>query len=168
MTMNLTDSLLAELDQESAGTRKTLERIPEDRLDWRPHERSWTVRELATHVATVPSWMTVTLEQDSFDIAGDDPSDREAPDTVDGIVALFDDNLSAARAALAEADDELLGRPWTLSNGGDEIFTMPRAAVLRTMIFNHTVHHRGQLTVYLRLTGAKVPGLYGPSADETL
>ena len=164
--MNLTQAFLAELDREMAGTRTTLERVVEEKLDWRPHERSWTVRELATHIATIPSWVAVTLEQDSFDLAADDPSARETPDTVDGIVALFDQNLATARSALEAASDERLGRPWSLLHGGEEVFTMPRAAVLRGMVLNHSVHHRGQLTVYLRLTGAPVPALYGPSADE--
>lgn len=164
--MSLTEALLAELDYEMANTRKTLERVPEDKMDWRPHERSWTLGELATHIANIPSWAPMTLERESFDLAEDDSGEREAQSTVAGLLDLFDTHLAKARQALQAAEDEELGKPWSLLHGGEEIFTMPRAVVLRSMIFNHSVHHRGQLTVYLRLAGAKVPALYGPSADE--
>lgn len=164
--MSLTEALLAELDYEMANTRKTLERVPEDKMDWRPHERSWTLGELATHIANIPSWTPMTLEHESFDLAEDDSGEREAQSTVAGLLDVFDTHLAKARQALRAAADEELGKPWKLLHGGEEIFTMPRAVVLRSMIFNHSVHHRGQLTVYLRMTGAKVPALYGPSADE--
>jgi len=165
--MSLRDALLSEMDHEMANTRKTLERVPSDQLGWRPHEKSFTLGELASHVARVPSWAPVTLRERSFDLASPDANTPfEVPSSTEGILELFDKHRAEARAALEEADDAAFGETWTLKNGDETIFSMPRAAVLRTMIFNHVIHHRGQLTVYLRMTGAKVPALYGPSADE--
>ena len=166
--MALVPSLLQELDQEMAGTRKTLERVPEDRLDWRPHPKSFTLGALATHLANVPSWMAPTLRQDSMDIApvGQPPFKAELQTSRAGLLAAFDRNLEAGREALAAATDESLLAPWTLLAGGKAIFTMPRAACLRSFILNHNVHHRAQLGVYLRMLDVPVPGLYGPSADE--
>lgn len=156
--------LLPEFDHEMANTRKALERIPGDRLDFRPDPKSWTLRELAAHLANLPSWVSITLTTTELDLA--QPFERRPTETKDQILAAFDASVAAARAALAPAGAGDLGVPWSLANGGREVFTMPRGAVLRSFVLNHVVHHRGQLTVYLRLVGAPVPGLYGPSADE--
>lgn len=156
---------LAEFDQEMPGTRRALESIPTAALDFRPHERSWTLGELASHIANVPNWLTVTLESSEFDLAA--PMEPEAaPQSAAEVVERFHRAAAGARAALEGTDEETLAGPWTLRSGAHVVFTLPRHAVLRSMIFNHMVHHRGQLTVYLRMVGARVPGLYGPSADE--
>jgi len=165
--MDARAGLLAELEHEAGNTRKALERVPSDQLGWRPHEKSFTLGELASHIARVPSWLPVTVRETSFDLASPEgQAPFEVPESTDGILELFDEHLAAAQTALAEMDDDALGETWTLRNGDDVIFSMPRIAVLRAMIFSHMIHHRGQLTVYLRMVGAKVPALYGPSADE--
>jgi uncharacterized damage-inducible protein DinB len=166
--VSLSESLLAELDQESRGTRTTLERVPEDRLDWRPHAKSMTLGELATHLANVGSWTAVTVKQERFDMEppGQTPPRQEPLGSRQAILALLDNNLAEARDALAAASDEDLLAPWTLMKGGQTLFTMPRVAVLRSFILNHAIHHRAQLGLYLRLLDVPVPGLYGPSADE--
>ena len=166
--MALSASLLPEWDQEMAALRKTLERIPEDKLDWKPHEKSMTFGGLATHLANLPHWAKVTMETDELDFmpVGEEPIREEPVESVQHALDLLDDRLSGARAAIAAASDEQLLTPWTLLAGGEEIFTMPRMAVLRGMIVNHMIHHRAQLTVYLRLNDVPLPALYGPSADE--
>jgi uncharacterized damage-inducible protein DinB len=166
--MRLSESLLSELSEESKGTRRTLERVPEERIDWRPHPKSMTLGELATHLANVASWTSLTVNQESFDMEppGETPARQEPLRSRQAILALFDRTLAAARDALSAASDEDLLRPWTLLKGGQALFTMPRLAVVRTFILNHSIHHRAQLGVYLRLLDAPVPGLYGPSADE--
>jgi uncharacterized damage-inducible protein DinB len=167
--MSISESLLPEFDHEMANTRKTLERVPDDRLDWKPHERSYTLGDLATHLATIPSWAPPTIEQDALDLApGGAPPLRAVPiRSRQEALERFDENVMAARAAIAGASDELLLKPWTLLSGGQAIFTMPRTAVLRGFIMNHIIHHRAQLGIYLRLNDVPVPSIYGPSADET-
>jgi uncharacterized damage-inducible protein DinB len=165
--MKLSESLLPELDNEGAKTRKVLERVPEAKLAWKPHAKSFSMGALAQHVATISLWGAMTLEDDKFDLVG--PRTAEFPPPVASqkeLLALFDGNLARFRATLAAAEDEHLQAPWSLVKGSQLIFTMPRLAVLREMIFNHTIHHRAQLGVYLRLNDVPVPGLYGPSADE--
>ncbi len=166
--MSINEALLPEFDQEMANTRKSLERVPEEKLDWRPHEKSMTLRQLALHLALFPSWATETLEKESIDIA---PPGAPAyqPPTVNSrkdILALFDRDLPRARAGLAKASDAHLLKTWALLKGGKTIFALPRAAVLRGMVMNHMIHHRAQLGVYLRLNNVPVPAIYGPSADE--
>lgn len=166
--MSIAQSLLPEFDQEMAGTRKTLERVPEDNLDWRPHEKSMTLAGLATHIANMVNWATITLTQDSFDVQpeGSEPY-REAPiNSRAELLEKFDNGLATARAALAATSDEAMMKDWSLLGGGKVLFTMPRVACLRGMIFNHIIHHRAQLCVYLRMNDVPVPALYGPSADE--
>lgn len=167
--MALSAALLPEFDHEMAGVRKTLERIPEDKLDWTPHEKSMSFRGLATHVSNMPRWATMTMVEESFDMApeGGEQIKEEPVDSVADALAKLDENVAAARAAIAEASDEAMMTPWALLSGGHEIFKMPRVAVLRSMIMNHLIHHRGQLTVYLRLNDVPLPALYGPSADES-
>jgi uncharacterized damage-inducible protein DinB len=156
---------LGDLDQELRSTRRMLERLPEHRFDWRPHERSWTLGELATHVANLVGWQTQILATDRFDLATD-VTRSGAFESSAALLARFDENVAALRAALAGAPDDALGAPWTLQRGEQVLFTLPRLAALRSMGLNHLIHHRGQLSVYLRLLDVPVPGLYGPSADE--
>jgi uncharacterized damage-inducible protein DinB len=166
--MSLSQSMLPEFDHEMAGTRKTLERVPEGKLGWRPHAKSMTLGGLASHVANVPSWIAYTVERESLDVApvGQPPLRQAEMTSRQALLAHFDRHVTEGRAALAAASDETLLAPWTLLGGGKTYFTMPRVAVLRSFVMNHNVHHRAQLCVYLRLLDVAVPGLYGPSADE--
>lgn len=166
--MSISASLIAEMDQEMAGTRKTLERIPEDKFDFRPHPKSFPMINLATHIANMLNWGAVTIKQDSFDYAppGSEPYQEKPAASVAELLEKFDKNLAEFREALSKATDEELMANWSLLGGGKTIFTMPRIACLRGMIFNHLIHHRAQLTVYLRMNDVPVPALYGPSADE--
>ncbi len=166
--MSLRDALLPEFDQEMSNTRKTLDRVPEDKLSWTPHEKSGTMGWLATHVAELPYWATVTIGQDSIDMAPPD-AERPVPKLVVShreLLETFDRNVAAARTAIETAEDASLLRPWTLLSGGKVLFTMPRIVVLRSFVMNHLIHHRAQLGLYLRLQNVPVPAIYGPSADE--
>jgi len=160
--------LLPEFDQEMATTRKYLERVPMDKAAWKPHEKSMSMIQLAGHIAEMPGWGEVTVKQDSFDMqpAGAPPYEPPKVSTSKDLLDLFDKNVSKTRAAIASASDEALGKPWSLLAAGKNIFTMPRIAVLRSMVMSHVIHHRAQLSVYFRLNGVPVPATYGPSADE--
>ncbi|HSG46691.1 MAG TPA: DinB family protein [Longimicrobiales bacterium] len=160
-----TADILVEYDHEMANTRRTLANIRDETLGFRPHERSWTLAELATHIANVPNWLLLTLSAPELDLAADLERPAVPVDTRE-LLERFDLGVAAGRKALAVTDEETLAEPWTLRNGDHVLFTLPRTAVIRTTLLNHMIHHRGQLTVYLRLTGAPVPSLYGPSADE--
>lgn len=162
--MSISDSLLPEFDHEMANTRKVLERLPEDKFDWRPHQKSFTMGALATHVATLPFWATMTIERDSIDLS--EPMENTEARTRAELLDRFDRNTASARAAVAGAGNDRLLAPWSLVSGGTPLFTMPRVAVLRSFVMNHMIHHRAQLGVYLRLNDIAVPALYGPSADE--
>jgi uncharacterized damage-inducible protein DinB len=166
--MPLSHTLLPEFDLEMGKTRATLERLPEDKLSWKPHERSMTLGRLASHLAEIPWWAAVTMQQDSLDIApAGEPAHQAANlQSRAEILELFDRNRTAAREALARAADDRFMQRWSLLRGGNPLFTMPRVAVIRGMVMNHLIHHRGQLTVYYRMSGVPVPALYGPSADE--
>lgn len=166
--MSIGQSMLGEFDQEMANTRKVLERVPEDKWSWKPHDKSGTVGWLAGHIATIPGWLTMTLQTESLDYAPVDGPTWQPPKTDNRkeLLAVFDKESSEARAALSSVSDADLMKGWTLLAAGKEIFTMPRIACIRGMIMNHLIHHRAQLTVYYRLLGVPVPGLYGPSADE--
>jgi uncharacterized damage-inducible protein DinB len=166
--MRISDALLPEFDQEMKSTRKCLERITEDHFNYKPHPKSFDMRSLAVHIATMLGWGVTTIQSDSFDYApvGGEPY---VPPTVNSnaeLMALFDKGAAEFRTALAGADNDAMMKPWSLLGGGQTMFTMPRAAVIRGMIFNHIVHHRGQLTVYMRMCDIPVPAVYGPSADE--
>jgi uncharacterized damage-inducible protein DinB len=164
----INQALLPEFDMEMANTRKTLERVPDDKLGWKPHEKSMTLGRLAGHLAELPGWAANTLEHDSLDIAPPGGPTYQAvtaksrQETLD----LFDKHVSTARAAIAGASDDQLMKPWSLLKGGEKLMTMPKIAVLRGFVMNHTIHHRAQLGVYLRLNNIPVPSIYGPSADE--
>jgi len=166
--MSIAQSLLPELDQEMAGTRKVLERIPADKFDFRPHEKSFTMISLATHIANMVGWGHDTLKSDSFDVApaGGEPYREDPAASVAELLEKFDKNLANFRAALAAASDAEMMANWSLLAGGQPLFTMPRIGCIRGMILNHLIHHRAQLTVYLRICDVPVPALYGPSADE--
>ena len=166
--MAISESLLPEFDQEIAGARRTLERVPADRFDWRPHPKSGTMGWLAGHLAWLPSWGTLAVNLDELDLSpGGKPMDPPPPpaDTAE-LVATFDRHAAEARAAIAGASDAELLKPWSLLSNRETIMTMPKVVVLRTFVMNHLIHHRAQLGVYLRLNDIPVPSLYGPSADE--
>jgi uncharacterized damage-inducible protein DinB len=164
----LKEMLLPEFDMEMDNTRRTLERVPDEKFGWKPHEKSGTLGWMASHVANIPHWAKITMEQDSLDLAPAGGSKYVAPKPANRkeVLEVFDKNRAEARAALAAGDDAAYAQPWALLMGGKELFSEPRSAVIRRMVLNHIIHHRGQLTVYLRLLNVPVPGLYGPSADE--
>lgn len=166
--MALSAAMLPEFDMEMAGTRKTLERVPDDKFDWKPHPKSATVRQLAVHLALFPSWMVDTLNKTSFDYAPVGGEAYQPPEVKSrqDLLEIFDRDVSKAREALQAASDAQLMETWSLLAGGKTVFAMPRIAVLRGMVMNHMVHHRAQMGVYLRLNDLPVPALYGPSADE--
>jgi uncharacterized damage-inducible protein DinB len=167
--MTIGQSMLPEFDQEMQNTRKTLERVPDDKWGWKPHEKSGTVGWMSSHIATMPGWIGVTIKTDELDYA---PVNGPAyvPPKIENrqqLLAEFDKNAVEARAALASVSDADMMKEWTLLAGGQKILAMPKIACIRSMVLNHIIHHRAQLTVYYRLLGIPVPGLYGPSADET-
>ena len=164
----IVEALLAEFDREMASTRKSLARVPWDRFDWKPHPKSMTLGRLATLLAEIPAWVPATLERESLDLAppGDRPFQPAFVSSSREVLELFDRNVEVARLALAKATEEGFGQPWSLLSGGKTIFTLPRLEVLRSLVLNHSVHHRAQLGVYLRLNDLPVPAIYGPSADE--
>src|SRR5215204_6190538 len=146
--MRLSETLLPELDQEMAITRRLLERVPDDRLGWKPHDKSMSLGRLATHVAELPGFATAILTGESFDLAARPAS--STPNVLGGhqeILDLFDSNIRNAHALLESAENEALMQPWTLRKGDQVVFSLPRVAALRAMILNHTIHHRGQLSV---------------------
>jgi len=166
--MGLSESLLPEFDNEMVGTRKTLERVPDDKADWKPHQKSAAMGGLATHLANIPTWANYTIDQDSLDLA---PGGKPLPPMAMAksnaeLLATFDANVAKARAAIAGASDAELFKPWSLMTNGNTLMTLPKIAVLRSFVMNHLIHHRAQLGVYLRLNDIPVPSIYGPSADE--
>ncbi len=167
--MTLLELYLQEFDQECGNTRKMLRQIPADKLGWRPHGKSMSLAGLATHVANIFSWMPMILEQPSLDLApgGVTLPHLQPAKSVEEILQTFEQNAVRARDALAKADDEQLGRPWSLLMNSRVISTQPRVAAVRSSVMNHLIHHRAQLGLYLRLNDVAVPGMYGPSADET-
>jgi uncharacterized damage-inducible protein DinB len=166
--MAIRDGLLPDFDHEMATTRRTLERVPEDKADWKPHDTSMPMGRLAGHIAEMIGFGAVTFQGDSFDFRppGAPPSQPTVMSSRKQLLDLFDKNVAATRAAIAKASDEDMHKVWTLMNGGKTFFAMPRVAVMRNMILNHVIHHRGQLSVYLRMNQVPVPSIYGPSGDE--
>ena len=165
--MPISQMVLPEFDHEMANTRKTLERVPDDKFAWKPHEKSTSLGGLATHLANIPSWTKNTFEQDELDISPNgEPYQLEEAKARAELLETFDKNVTAARAALEAATDESWQGNWSLLMTGKSIFTLPRAAVMRGFILSHSIHHRAQLGVYLRLLDVPVPSIYGPSADE--
>jgi uncharacterized damage-inducible protein DinB len=164
--MPLIDSLLPEFDREMGLTRRALERVPDGQFEWRPHPTSVTLGRLAEHLTEMPLWATTTLTQSALEATTQRPAGYQPPATRAEVLALFDSCLKTARAALLNKTDAELAAPWTLKNAGKEVFTMPKAGVMRNFVLNHMIHHRAQLTVYLRMLGVPVPSIYGPSGDE--
>lgn len=164
--MTIAESLLPEFDREMGLTRHVLERVPAGQFSWKPHEKSMTLGRLAEHLAELPTWFTAAITQNEVDLSTPRPPDYRSPETPAAVLAMFDRNVAEARAAIAGRGDGELMAPWTLKKQGHEIFTMPKIAVIRTFALNHLVHHRGQMTVYLRLHNIALPSIYGPSADE--
>jgi uncharacterized damage-inducible protein DinB len=166
--MSFSEALLPEFDQEMANTRKTLERVPDGKLTWKPHDKSGSMGWLAGHLASIPSWTAITINQDSLDMApgGKQMTPPPLPTSTKELLATFDKDVIEARKAIAGATDAHLLKPWSLLNNGQTLLTMPRIACLRTWVMNHSIHHRAQLGVYLRLNDVPVPAIYGPSADE--
>ncbi|MBZ5569867.1 MAG: DinB family protein [Acidobacteriia bacterium] len=166
--MALSQSLLPEFDAEMANTRKTLERVPDGKFDFKPHPKSGSMGWLAGHLANLPLWAAMTLQQDSLDIAPAGGQPFKLPETKNTkqVLEVFDQHVAEARKGIAAATDEQLMRPWSLLKTGQTIMTMPKIAVLRSFVLNHIIHHRAQMGVYLRLNDIPVPSIYGPSADE--
>jgi uncharacterized damage-inducible protein DinB len=162
--MTIKELLLAEYDHEVATTRRLLDRLDDARLAWRPHEKSMSLGGLGTHLANIPNWAAALLNESSFDLAESPPPVQELPSRA-AILEAFDRATRQARDWMHKTDAEYEAA-WTLKRGGHVVFSMPRITAFRSFVVNHMIHHRGQLSVYLRLTGAAVPAIYGPSADE--
>lgn len=162
--MALKDTLLAEFDHEMGTTRRLLERLPDAQLGWKPHEKSMTLGGLATHLAHLPNWGTTILADASYDLAAGPPNLTASVSRAE-VLSNFDAAVARTRSALDKTDAELAAQ-WKLTRGDHEIFSLPRAAAFRTFVLYHLVHHRGQLSVYLRLNDVPVPAIYGPTADE--
>jgi uncharacterized damage-inducible protein DinB len=162
---NIANALIGELEQEAKVTRKILERCPPEKFDWKPHEKSMSLGRLASHVAEMHGWTKHTLESPELDFSKMDYKPFE-PSSAEELVALFEKLNAEGIESLRNTSDETFMEPWSLRNGDQIYFTMPKVAVMRGMVLNHIVHHRGQLSVYLRLNDIPVPAMYGPSADE--
>ena len=168
MSMNISQSLLPEFDMEIANTRKTLERVPDGKPEFRPHPKSMTMARLAGHVAEIPQWAAMTLGQTELDLnpPGAPKMESYVMTSCADAVARFDGFAKQARALIASTSDEAWMQTWTLKNGGQTVIAMPRVAVMRGFVMSHMIHHRAQLGVYLRMNDVPVPSIYGPSADE--
>jgi uncharacterized damage-inducible protein DinB len=165
--MTIAELLLPEVDQEMATTRRVLERVPDERLGWKPHDKSWSMGELASHIVNMIKWAVFTMDQTAFDMATVSPEQvNQAATSRAQLLEWFDANAAAARQAMAKSDADYFV-PWTLKAGDTVFFTLPRYTCIRSFFLNHVVHHRAQLGVYLRLNNIPVPAMYGPSADES-
>ena len=157
---------LGDLNHELATTRRVLERVPDEHLGWKPHEKSFSLGDLATHVAQIAYWITVTVTQDELDAAN--APRTQSPASSEELLRRFDEYAAEAREAVQNADESTFGNTWTLRAGDHVILQMPRLAVLRSFCISHMIHHRGQLSVYLRLNDVPLPSIYGPSADTPM
>ena len=164
--MALKDALLPEFDHEMGTTRRVLERVPDAEFAWKPHEKSFNLGQLAGHVANIPHWVAAIVQNTVFDLADAEDTRPRVPESTSWLLSQFDKNVVAARTGIAAMTDPEFLAPWTFKNNGQVVFTMPRAAALRSFVMNHMIHHRGQLTVYLRLKNVPLPSVYGPTADE--
>jgi uncharacterized damage-inducible protein DinB len=160
--MTIAETMLPEFDQEMTTTRRLLERVPSEKGEWKPHPKSFALGHLAQLVAWMPGWMTHTLRQSELDLAS---AGQYSYETTETLLDMFDTNVREGREAIASTGDADFAKPWSLKRGGQVLFTAPRAVVARQNI-SHLVHHRGQLTVYLRLLDVPIPSIYGPTADE--
>jgi len=163
--MGMIEPMILEFEQEAASTRKMLERVPADAMDWRPHKKSMSMAELASHIANIPEWAKATLTQDEliFDMANYKPNVYESPQEA---LEVFERGVKEVIEVMRVTSDDQLMAMWRMKDRDTLLFEMPRIAVLRGMILNHAVHHRGQLSVYLRMKDVPLPAIYGPSADE--
>lgn len=164
--MNVRESLLPEFDHEMTMTRVVLERLPEAAFEWRPHPKSYTLGGLATHLAQIPHWGTSILSHDFYDLATS--TTRDPLTSLGAVLETFDGHVREVRSALVGLTDGQLLQPWALRRAEKIVLSMPRVSALRGFVVRHLVHHRGQMTVYLRLNGVPLPPLYGPTADETM
>ncbi len=166
--MTYADTVLPESEQEMAKTRKVPERVPEDKLDWKPHPKSHTIGWNANHLSDLPGWGVLIATQSQFDFAPAGGERHQTPNlrTRREILENFDRNVTTMRKAIAEIKDEEMTKTWSLLSGGNPIFTMPRSVVMRSFVMNHVIHHRAILCVYYRLNDIPVPGMFGPSGDE--
>lgn len=161
------DSLLPEFDQEMAATRRVLERLPQTAFTWKPHAKSYDLGGLATHLAQIPHWGTSILTRADHDLATAGARAQALPD-VSSVLETFDRHVREVRAALVEMTNGQLLQPWTLRRGHAVVLSVPRVSALRRFVIHHIVHHRGQMTVYLRMHDVPLPPLYGPTADESM
>ncbi len=159
------DGLMAELKHEAAGTRKILEKVPQDKFDWKPHDKSMIIGRLAAHIAEIPVWINRIVEANEFDF-NTMPLQRNTCEDTAALLKVFEDRQAAALAALQNVTDEMLQEKYILRRGEQVVYELPRKVLMRSIAYNHIIHHRGQLSVYLRLLDVPVPGMYGPSADE--
>ena len=159
----IVDSFIPELDQEAATTRRVLERVPGDKLGWKPHTKSMSLGQLALHVATTPGGVATILSQDSFESPG---FNQPAPSSAAELIPALEESVKTAKKLLSGLNDQKAMAAWQLTKDGKVLFEAPRIAVIRSIMLNHWYHHRGQLSVYLRLLNVPVPSIYGPSADE--
>lgn len=165
--MSIVDGILQEFEQEAGLTRKVLERAPEEKWDWKPHEKSMSMGKLASHLAENPLWAAVTMNTDFLDVTSGAYTPFMAKDRAD-LLDTFAAKLAEAKQAMAGAPDSRLLAPWQLRMGAEVRLEAPRFVVLRMFVLNHTIHHRGQLTVYLRMNNVPLPSIYGPTADEDI
>lgn len=166
--MSIAESILPEFDIEMSGTRKALERVPDDKFDWKAHEKSNSIGWVACHLAEIPGWVEGTLTQDTWDInpEGGEPYQTPALSSTQEILDLFDEHVASARKRIESTSDEEFAKTWSLLSAGEPLITTTKMKVMRTWVLNHIIHHRAILCVYLRLNDIPVPALYGPSADE--
>jgi uncharacterized damage-inducible protein DinB len=168
--MAIAESILPEFDRETATTRTLLERVPADKAAWQPHVKSMSLARLAMHIANLPQWTSIVLERKEFDTNPPDGTrgTSQAFESTARLLEVYDANVSAARALLVRTTDPEFMVQWTWKNGGKGMFSMPRVAALRLFVLNHAIHHRGQLSVYLRLLDVAIPNIYGPTADTEI
>ena len=162
----IVDSFIPELEQEGQTTRRVLERVPEDKLSWKPHTKSMSLGQLSLHVATIPGAIAKFLAADSFDFGQFDAAKPPSAETKADLIRSFEESLKSAKEALNGYDDAKAMAIWSGTKGGKTLLSIPRIAAVRALMLNHWFHHRGQLSVYLRLLNVPVPSIYGPSADE--
>ncbi len=163
--MSISNAMIAEFKHEAANTRKMLEVVPANKLDWQPHEKSMTLGRLTGHIAEIPAWATMMVGKDVLDFATSDFQPAN-PDSVEGLLEVHDQAAAAFNEALDGSDDATLMQSWTMKNGDQVYFSMPCAVAMRGFVLNHIVHHRGQLSVYLRELEVPLPQVYGPTADS--
>lgn len=165
--MSIAESLLPEFDHEMTTTRTLLERVPDGKGDWKPHQKSMTLGRLSNHIATLPAYADATLKQTEMDLNPTDGPKYQVPEfeSAQARLTAFDSAVKSARAVIAATPDSDMAVMWSLKSGGETVMSLPRVAVLRSFMMNHLIHHRGQLSVYLRLLDVPLPSIYGPTAD---